>query len=129
MCLPKEIEREQDLVNRYPSSTGWGVTENGSSSSAKLRVQVPILSQEQCRMTFKGITTITDGQICAGGEEGKDSCSGDSGGALSLKDHRNRWNLIGIISFGRRMCGEAGFPGVHTRVSMYRDWILSNIRP
>ena len=61
-------------------------------------------------------------QVCAGAEEGKDSCSGDSGGGLFIQDTRDTWHLLGIVSYGARDCGNSK-PGVYTRVSNYTDWI------
>lgn len=57
--------------------------------------------------------------MCAGGKKGQDSCVGDSGSALmrefgSLADAR--WKLVGVVSFGPRLCGTEGIPGVYTRL-------------
>jgi secreted trypsin-like serine protease len=73
--------------------------------------------------------------MCAGGEEGRDSCVGDSGSALmreerpKIKGHVRQYKLIGVVSFGPRLCGTAGIPGVYTRIRHYLDWILENVRP
>ena len=49
---------------------GWGTTEYwGSSPSELLEVEVRVVSQEECRS--QGVTAA---MLCAGGEEGKDSC-------------------------------------------------------
>lgn len=76
---------------------------------------------------------IGEGQMCAGGERGKDSCRGDSGGALmsTLVDNGGsvRWHVIGVVSFGPSPCGMQGWPGVYTRVNNYIDWINKNVRP
>ena len=67
-------------------------------------------------------------QLCAGGELGKDSCNGDSGGGLfsDLLDGTDgkprQWQVVGIVSFGSSRCGD-GKPGVYTRVSQYTQWI------
>ena len=72
--------------------------------------------------------------MCAGGENGKDSCVGDSGSALmreeNVKDILSKGvhKLIGVVSFGPRKCGTEGVPGVYTRVRSYLDWILDNVR-
>merc|ERR1712159_699986 len=78
---------------------------------------------------------ITNSQICAGGVEGEDACTGDSGGPLTLRtDNRNeekRWNLlVGIVSWADG-CGEKDVPTVYTRVSSYLTWIeeFSGVRP
>lgn len=71
--------------------------------------------------------------MCAGGKVGKDSCSGDSGGPLMkvLSDDTlgPRYYLIGIVSFGSKMCGKKNLPGVYTRMSTYIPWLLRHIKP
>merc|ERR1712137_533579 len=60
---------------------GWGTTSSGGQSSSKLlEVSVPVVTSTQCATSMGPMEA---GQICAGGEAGKDSCQGDSGGPLS----------------------------------------------
>jgi trypsin len=56
--------------------------------------------------------------FCAG-VTGRDTCQGDSGGAVV---YRNR--QIGIVSWGEG-CGRF-FPGVYTNVEKFRYWIMQN---
>ena len=49
--------------------------------------------------------------LCAGGS-GVDTCSGDSGGPLAAAGP-----LAGIVSWGPDPCGQAGMPGVYTKVA------------
>ena len=93
-------------------------------------IQIPILVAD-CPSRAR-IDPAT--QICAGGELGKDSCNGDSGGGLFWRegdledpDSSQPWHLIGIVSFGSRSCG-VGRPAVYTRVSAFLDWIETNMR-
>ena len=67
--------------------------------------------------------------LCAGGEIGKDSCSGDSGGGLlsNFGGEETRWEVVGILSQGTNRCGN-GTPGVYTRVSQYLQWIEQTMR-
>jgi secreted trypsin-like serine protease len=79
--------------------------------------------------------TLSPNQLCAGGEKGKGSCQGDSGGGLFMRkgehgadgDMESPWYLLGIISYGQPACG-MGIPDVYTRVSKYVDWIRIKIR-
>jgi secreted trypsin-like serine protease len=64
--------------------------------------------------------------LCAG-EEGKDSCQGDSGGGLFVYDADDRgqtfsYRVAGVVSFGIG-CALAQYPGVYTKVTNYRDWV------
>ena len=81
---------------------------------------------------------MTPDQVCAGGEKGKGSCKGDSGGGLFFRKTSAGGNgkgnkevrpcfLLGIVSYGKPTCG-VGTPEVYTRVSRYVDWIRQNIR-
>ena len=59
----------------------------------------------------------------------KDSCSGDSGGPLFIRESTNDpWELIGLASIRPNQCG-LGVPGVYTRVTNYLTWIESKLRP
>lgn len=67
-----------------------------------------------------------DIHFCAGGLAGKDSCQGDSGGALVCPLHAftepvrqlkcGSYYLQGIVSFGKG-CGREGVPGVYTNLN------------
>lgn len=43
---------------------------------------------------------------------------GDSGGPLTVDGVQ-----VGIVSWSKKPCGSAPYPGVFTQVSFYRDWI------
>ena len=40
----------------------------------------------------------------------------------------DRWDLIGVVSFGPRLCGTEGVPGVYARVNSYLGWILDTVQ-
>ena len=55
------------------SCSGWGTTSyGGSGSDVLLEVSVPVVNHTTCVDTMGA--GITEGMICAGGEEGKDGC-------------------------------------------------------
>lgn len=60
---------------------------------------------------------------------GKDTCSGDSGGPLIVRNGQDSpmW-LSGIVSFGTHTCG-AGKPAVFTNIKHFIPWIQANLRP
>lgn len=57
--------------------------------------------------------------ICAG-VAGKDSCQGDSGGAITINGTQ-----VGIVSWGYG-CAEEGYPGVYSNVAALADYIIAN---
>ncbi|KAJ1528989.1 hypothetical protein ONE63_007356 [Megalurothrips usitatus] len=88
--------------------SGWGDQTEGGNGSSQLRfVQVPKVSEADCKEAL-GDSAITDRMTCYGAPEGgKDSCQGDSGGPLAVGGA-----LAGIVSWGVG-CGDAGYPGVY----------------
>ncbi|XP_015920543.2 proclotting enzyme isoform X1 [Parasteatoda tepidariorum] len=124
ICLP-ESSRNYSDVNA--TVVGWGTVSFGGAASNILRqVTVPVWSNEKCDKTYV-LESITDSFMCAGSpENGEDACQGDSGGPLMALNTENRWEVIGIVSWGRR-CGDPTYPGVYTRVSTYLDWIQQNM--
>nr|XP_023015844.1 uncharacterized protein LOC111505297 [Leptinotarsa decemlineata] len=131
VCLP--IDNSRDAKFRYATVTGWGVTDSGQNSMVLQKVELPIVSLEDCRNVYKSEpkANINYLQLCAGGRDKKDSCPGDSGGPLHVAAYINeatRYVQQGVVSFGPRFCGLEGYPGVYTRVAYYMDWILDTIR-
>uniref|UniRef100_A0A1Y1LL33 CLIP domain-containing serine protease n=1 Tax=Photinus pyralis TaxID=7054 RepID=A0A1Y1LL33_PHOPY len=132
ICLPTKPEF---LNNRFNGAVmtvaGWGRTENSTQSNTKLKLDVPITQDAECRQIYeRNGATLTDKQICAGGRKGQDSCSGDSGGPLMYLERQPDyiWYLFGIVSFGPTRCGTAAFPGIYTFVPKYLSWIVENMK-
>merc|ERR1719341_3117206 len=91
-----------------------------------LELEVPIVSDAVCRsaMEVEGVT-ITDDMLCAGGQEGKDSCGGDSGGPFTVEVGGSH-TLAGVVSFGIG-CARDGLYGVYAEVAKFRGWIDETI--
>lgn len=103
---------------------GWGMTENLDESSISerlMQVQVPILPRDICRSIY-GRSQITQAMMCAGGELGRDSCRGDSGGPLIMNGE-----IGAIVSFGSEDCGALS-PGVYTNIAMAVPWIDDQLK-
>jgi len=109
---------------------GWGsLEEDGSVVSMLHRVDLPLVSNEECETAlrksnyFKNVPILST-MMCAGNGLGdSDACHGDSGGPLFVKNG-NSYVQYGLVSFGNG-CAKEGFYGVYTRVSEYIDWINS----
>ncbi|CAG9860068.1 unnamed protein product [Phyllotreta striolata] len=126
ICLPVD----SDLTARTAIVTGWGVTEDGYKSEILQQANLPVVSLTDCRNLYRNFAPITPKQICAGGTNGRDSCGGDSGGPLKSTGEINgsmRFVQYGIVSFGPRLCGAKGKPGIYTRVTSFMKWILDNL--
>lgn len=134
VCLPPARGASADqLVGSAADVSGWGLTEhNNQPSEVKRKAVLYVQPQEPCRASLsKHNYTLSDGQLCASGGINVDSCAGDSGGPLTVEAYtpqRDRFVYVaGIVSYGKRICGESDFPGVYTRVSSYVDWIEQTI--
>jgi len=118
-----------DFAGSIATVVGWGAKSQGGSTSDTLqKVDIPVISNQDCRDKTTYGDKITGNMLCAGNinEGGKDSCQGDSGGPL-IASHGGRKTLIGIVSWGHG-CAQPRSPGVYTRVTRYADWILQNTR-
>jgi len=126
------IADDSDIVGKTATVIGWGATNSRGFSrypSQLMEVQIPIVSNDVCNQAFNkysdevnGLDPITDQMLCAGAD-GKDSCSGDSGGPLMVRDSAG-WKLAGIVSWGDG-CATTGLYGVYTRVAQFADFINS----
>ncbi|XP_065332045.1 trypsin-1-like [Cloeon dipterum] len=121
-CLPTQARSDYSGYNGIVA--GWGrLGEKKSTAIELMKVDVPMMTMEQCRKSGYGETRITDNMICAGYTEGKkDACQGDSGGPMHINIAAGVTELIGIVSWGRG-CARPNFPGVYTNVATYLDWI------
>ena len=129
-----KIMKDASLIGQKLTVAGWGKTESRSESDVKLKVNVPLVDKQVCGTRYSNAgVTLGEGQICAGGVKGRDSCRGDSGGPLMqqdrLPDGTLRWSEAGVVSFGPSPCGMDSWPGVCTRVYDYMPWIISKLRP
>lgn len=102
---------------------GWGVTRVGASWSPNQmqHVDVPVVSNGTCSSNYGG--GVFNSNICAG-REGLDSCQGDSGGPLFKRNTAGQFYQFGIVSWGEG-CAKKDKPGVYTRVSSFREWIIN----
>ncbi|GLH08206.1 Serine proteinase stubble [Gryllus bimaculatus] len=106
---------------------GWGsLRESGRQPEILQEVSIPIWTNSECRAKYGSAAPggIVEHFLCAG-YDGKDSCSGDSGGPLMINN--GRWTQVGIVSWGIG-CGKGQYPGVYTRVTHFMPWITKNLK-
>ncbi|XP_075210710.1 trypsin-7-like isoform X2 [Lycorma delicatula] len=125
ICLPKNPDELYEGTRAI--AAGWGtLKEDGDPACILQEVEVPVMSNDECRRTGYFPKMISDNMLCAGYKEGmKDSCQGDSGGPLIRERQDKRFEIIGIVSWGNG-CARPGYPGVYTRVTKYIHWIKDN---
>merc|ERR1712130_161976 len=125
-CLPKS---GADFTGQNGWVYGWGVTsEEGEYLADKLlELEVPIVSNSVCATAMSSHGNVTSGMLCAGGENGRDACGGDSGGPLTVANSTSgAHTLVGAVSFGVG-CAREGLYGVYADVSFFRTWIDETI--
>ncbi|CAF1577367.1 unnamed protein product [Adineta steineri] len=116
ICLPPDDVpgRNYPPIKTSGVAIGWGSTYFGGNPSTTLKqVVLPILDVNKwpCNIYI----TYAPGQICAGElSGGADTCQADSGGPLMIENANNRWEIVGITSFGKS-CGKPNAPGIYTR--------------
>jgi len=136
ICLySPNTEEIEDPVNDLIVA-GWGRTERARSSSVLQYTDLTHVQRKQCQSDYtqaekKGRLgpiknfQILPSQLCAQGSNSTDSCSGDSGGPL-MSQVGTTWYLAGVVSFGTQQC-DSSLPGVYTRVSNFRRWMLQTL--
>ena len=122
------LERRLTRTGSCVQASGFGESVAGSGAATK-RLQIVdmnLVDQAVCAGTLPSGQSLSSGMLCAGlPEGGKDTCRGDSGGALVVDTGGGvvPWLQVGVVSWGVGACGRAGYYGVYTRVSASMDWI------
>lgn len=107
--------------------SGFTIRENDNQQTFtnKLKyVHLLVVKQKKCTKSVKKMRTgnlpsVTNNMFCVGVPEGgKDSCHGDSGSPLALKDNRRQFWAAGIVSWVVD-CRWKGTYGIYTRVANY----------
>ncbi|XP_044305612.1 complement C1r subcomponent isoform X2 [Varanus komodoensis] len=127
VCLPSSGNDSYYVPGWMGYASGFGVEKNILANKLKY-APIPVADRELCEGWLRGKQinkqdpAFTINMFCAGSpKEGKDTCQGDSGGALTVRDpETERWVATGIVSWGIG-CGK-GY-GFYTKVMNYLDWI------
>jgi len=126
-CAP---DQTSDYVGVGTSISGWGNTD-GRPTSVLQTTNVETITNQVCYQDYyqniDPTWLITQDMICAGlaPYNERDTCQGDSGGPMVFKNAQNRWEIVGLTSWGSGCA--AGYPGVYHRVTDSLPWINSHI--
>jgi len=132
-CFPT-FDSGRSLHGQNGTISGWGAlqfnynpdTNPGDYPDILMEVQdlIPIVDRATCvtgNEPYIYDSDILPGMVCAGGPDvGKDTCQGDSGGPLTHQFSTNRYQLVGVVSWGRE-CAKSY--GIYADVAYYRSWI------
>lgn len=130
ICLDKDPSILSPLHNCVV--TGWGKDQFGKEGifqNVLKKIDLPFYDFYQCedalRTTRLGqFFRLNPSFMCAGGEPGKDSCSGDGGSPLVCLDStKTQYVQVGIVAWGIG-CGTLNIPGVYADVLYGYDWIV-----
>ena len=99
------------------------------------KVDLPLYDDNRCNNALKSALnnqragsgnrfSLSQSEICAGGEVGKDACTGDGGSPLVCQSTTGRWTVVGIVTWGVGCASDV--PGVYARISHFLQWIDRN---
>ena len=160
ICLPKPDGGIKPESKNKIWITGYGLTESDQEAKVLMEGETNLIANKECtsklsnawKLSKRISYHITKTQLCALSEKEKavDTCTGDSGGPLSMsvtlemikKNNKNmtlrqkaktemynqkeRYQLEGLTSWGFE-CGNKQ-PGVYTKVSNFMEFILKHSR-
>ncbi|XP_055851445.1 trypsin-4-like [Episyrphus balteatus] len=123
---PAKLAKKRLADNSDVIICGWGVLRKEEDiedlGKRRLRaVTVQVVNMEKCQELYRW--QVHDLAMCAAAK-GKDSCQGDSGGALISKTSRQ---IVGTSSWGDG-CAKADKPGVYTSVPDHLEFIRENMK-
>ncbi|GLH11244.1 Serine protease snake [Gryllus bimaculatus] len=90
------------------------------------KVDIPVFPFKKCSEIYKRFPLVDSTVLCAG-EEGRDTCQGDSGAPLVVKEGAPicNYQIAGITSLGAGVCGSK--PAIYTKVQAYLPWIEETV--
>jgi secreted trypsin-like serine protease len=115
---------------------GWGRDGiDGTFQFTQKKVDLPLVEDSKCEATLRRALNqqragsgdrfnLHSSEICAGGQIGKDACTGDGGSPLVCQAESGRWTVVGLVAWGVGCASEV--PGVYVKLSSFRDWIDYN---
>ncbi|EDV49872.1 phenoloxidase-activating factor 2 [Drosophila erecta] len=129
VCLPTT-----SFVGQRCWVAGWGKNDFGATGAYQAiqrQVDVPLIPNANCQAALQAtrlgssFVLSPTSFICAGGEAGKDACTGDGGSPLVCTSN-GVWYVVGLVAWGIG-CAQAGVPGVYVNVGTYLPWIQTTL--
>eukprot|EP00794_Sanderia_malayensis_P000457 gene457-1099_t len=132
ICLPYEDDDFKLLkTDASVMLSGWGSknlrqVEKQKFSRKLLEVEVPVADTIDCKR--KMTSPITGNMFCAGAEARGDTCKGDSGGPVTIRNAKTKRHVqVGIVSWGEG-CGRKNTYGVYVKLYNFLAWINSIVK-
>lgn len=136
LALALNTDRDGPSPGQFVRASGYGqIAEEWSSGGGRelLQVDMPTVAFEGCVRAFVdwGAPEFAralrgQGHVCVGfvnGDCGGDTCYGDSGGPIVMRERGGaKFVQVGIVSGGIG-CARRGLPGIYTRVAAYYEWV------
>lgn len=134
VCLPPN---NYDTRRTDCFASGWGKNQFGKSGRYSVimkKVPLPIVDASTCERQLQATRLTTKFRlhqtfICAGGEQGVDTCEGDGGAPLVCPvgpANENRYTQMGMVAWGIGCHGKV--PAVYSNVMRFRSWIDNVVR-
>ncbi|XP_043642343.1 phenoloxidase-activating factor 2 [Drosophila teissieri] len=134
ICLPAP---SKSFEGRRCTVAGWGKMkfEDQTYSSVLKKVEVPMINRTVCENQLRTTRRfpvnyqLPENLICAGGEFGRDACTGDGGSALFCEkgeENSGIYEQAGIVNFGIG-CSQENIPAIYTEVSQFIYWIREKL--
>ncbi|XP_034934878.1 uncharacterized protein [Chelonus insularis] len=126
ICLPEKTTMFNAGTRCLAS--GWGKDGfDGKYQKVLQKIDLPIIDRNECLNRLRDTRLgkyfqLHSSFMCAGGEESKDTCTGDGGGPLVCSTPTGQFIQVGIVSWGIG-CGESNVPAVYVNVAPFRSWI------
>lgn len=127
ICLKIDLPFE----NQNCIVLGWEKSPESKRLMLK-KIELPVVGRSKCeellRKTRVGADfTLHESHICAGGELGKDVCTGNGGSPLMCPtDNGSMLFQVGMVSWGVD-CGKENVPGIYANIKHSYDWIVQEL--
>jgi secreted trypsin-like serine protease len=124
VALPTSEDRGRWQPGKKVIAAGWGQDEFRQIPNRANQVALRLYGGSVCGWwwNYRRKQYWPGQMLCGYGRQGRDTCSGDSGGPM-IGGWGADARLLGLTSYGGRRCGTVGVPSVYTRVTALQPWL------